>query len=56
MSSVTCHPLEHFSTLTRKGHDFPEGGGDYLAQNMYFDFLYKFCPKIFSLLEELSEM
>ena len=55
VSSVTCMALPHLSTLSHKGGDF-RGGGGYWTWNMCFDFLYKFCLKIFSFWGELSEI
>jgi hypothetical protein len=50
LSSVTCPVLQYFPTFSHKWKDFRKR---YWTQSMCFDFLYNFCLKHFSFLEEL---
>jgi len=49
LSGCTC-----FSKLSHKWHDF--GGNKVTELKICFDFLYKFCLKLLSFQEELSEI
>jgi len=46
--------VQYFSTLSHKRHVFFKNS--YWTQNVCFNFLYSFCLKHFSILEELSEI
>jgi hypothetical protein len=48
LSFVACLTVTYFFTLSHKGMIFGVGWGVVIEHEMYFDFLYKFCPEYFS--------
>jgi hypothetical protein len=55
LSSVACPALQYFSTFLINPTILNQKKS-YWTQKVCFDFLYKFCLKHFSLLEEFNEM
>jgi len=54
LSPVAYLAGPYFSTLSHEWQDFRKKS--YWIQNVYFDFIYKFYPRYFSLEEEFSEV